>query len=49
MPQQASLAAAPSVLSATTAANVNALVTNCSAFYPYSLQAQTGAPGPSRR
>ena len=25
------------------------LVTNCSAYYPYSLQAQSGAPGPSRR
>ena len=29
-------------------ANIDAMVTNCTAFYPYSLQAQTGAPAPSR-
>ena len=39
--QQAAAAPAPAAI---TIANVNAQVTNCTAFYPYSLQAQTGAP-----
>lgn len=42
-------AAAPSALAGVTPATVDSLITNCSAYYPYSLQAQTGAPGPSRR
>lgn len=30
-------------------AQIDSMVTNCTAFYPYSLQAQSGTPGPSRK